>query len=140
LYIRALADAENLRDRTRREKELAQQLAVKSFAKDLLSIADILEIALNSVPAEAREDKSSTHLSNLFTGLNMTYSEMKNTFKRHGLEQFGEENEDFDPNRHQAMFEAPIPGKKPGTVATVTKKGYTLHGIVIRAAEVGIAK
>lgn len=140
MYLRALADAENLRERTRREKEVAQQLAVKSFAVDLLTIADVLEMALNSVPEEKRDDDENPHLKNLFTGLNMTHSELLATFKRHGLEPFDAMNKPFDPNMHMAMFQANIPDKESGVVFDVTKKGYTLHGIVVRAAQVGITQ
>lgn len=139
-YIRALANAENLRERTKREKELAQQLAIKSFAVDMLSISDILETAVDSVPEKERQDDSNPHLKNLFTGLSMTSSELKATFKRHGLEIFDPIGEKFDPNKHQALFQAEVPDKEPGAVFSVTKKGYTLNGIVVRAAQVGVVK
>lgn len=139
-YLRALADAENLRERTRREKELAQQLAIKSFAVDLLSVSDILDIALNSVPEEKRNDESNPDLKNLYTGLSMTHKEMLAAFKRHGLQCFDPVGQPFDANMHQAMFQAPMEGKQPGTVFTVTKKGYLLNGIVVRAAQVGVVQ
>lgn len=139
-YLRALADAENLRERTRREKEQAQHLAIKSFATDLLSVTDILEIALNSVPENERQNDQNPHLKNLYTGLNMTHAELLAAFKRNGLQAFDPLGESFDPNKHQALFQAPVPDKQPGTVFQVTKKGYTLHQIVIRAAQVGIVQ
>jgi molecular chaperone GrpE len=139
-YLRALAEAENLRERTRREKEMAQQLAIKNFAKDLLSVTDVLEIALNSVPEQARNDDSNPHLKNLYTGLSMTNAELLASFRRHGLEPFEAMGQKFDPNCHQALFQAPIPDKEPGTVFDVSKKGYMLHGIVIRAAQVGVVQ
>ena len=139
-YLRALADQENLRERTRREKEMAQQLAIKGFAKDLASVADVLEIALNSVPEEQRKNDDNPHLKSLYTGLHMTVAELIATFKRHGFESFDPIGTKFDPNLHQAMFQAPVPDKEAGTVFAVTKKGYMLHGIVIRAAQVGIVQ
>lgn len=138
--LRALADAENLRERTRREKELAQQLAIKSFAKDLISVADILDIALESVPEAERTNDANPQLKNLYTGLTMTRSEMTSAFKRHGLEPFDPIGQVFDPNQHQALFQAPMHDKEPGTVFTTTKKGYMLHGIVLRAAQVGVVQ
>ena len=139
-YLRALADAENLRERTRREKELAQQLAIKSFALDLLSVADILDIALSSVPESARNDDANPHLKNLFTGLQMTRDEMQNTFRRHKLVGYEPKVGDaFDPNKHMAMFQVPVEeGKSVGAIMNVMKKGYTLHDIVVRAAQVGV--
>jgi molecular chaperone GrpE len=139
--LRALADAENLRDRTRREKEQAQHLAIKSFAKDLLDVADVLETALESVPADVREDaQGHPHLAQLYKGLSVMRSELMSTFRRNGLEMFDAMDQAFDPNRHQAMFQAPIAGKQPGTVFNVSKKGYLLNGVVIRAAQVGVVQ
>lgn len=82
-------------------------MAIKSFAVDLLSVSDILEIALNSVSEEKRNENE--ELKNLYTGLSMTHSELMATFKRHGLVAFDALNQPFDPNMHQAMFQAPIP-------------------------------
>ena len=61
-------------------------------------------------------------------------------FKRHGLAQVDPLDEKFDPNQHEALFEAPIQGKTPGTVIAVTKIGYKLHERIIRPASVGVAK
>ncbi|KAI3647152.1 hypothetical protein MP228_007373 [Amoeboaphelidium protococcarum] len=146
-FLRALADAENLRERTRREKEHAHQLAIKSFAKDLLSIPDILEMALKSVPEQQLDkdvkctEDTKKHLLSLHEGLKMTLHEMFHVFKRNGLEQYSPVVGDkFDPNVHQAMFQVPPneQHKDPGSVFTVTMKGYKLHGIVLRAAQVGV--
>jgi molecular chaperone GrpE len=133
-----LADAENLRERTRKEKEVAQQLAIKSFAKDLLNISDILDLALEAVPQNELEQNAS--LKNLFTGLSMTRTELLSVFKKHGLSEIEALEQQFDPNKHEALFQVPMEGKKPGTVFNVAKKGYALHGIVIRASQVGVAQ
>lgn len=144
--MRSLADQENLRDRTRKEKELAQQLAIKSFAKDLLSISDILDLALTSVKKEdleAEESPAVKALNNLFTGLKMTRSEMDSVFKRHGLVEIETDKKDFDPNLHEALFQVPKDESKgiskAGIIVNTLKKGYTLNGIVIRAAQVGVS-
>lgn len=139
MYIRVLADSENLRERTRREKEITQQLAIKKFAFDLVSVCDIMELAVHSVKQEdLKSENESSPLKNLYTGLNMTFAELKATLRRHGVEPFDPVGKKFDPNMHQAMFQAPNEKLEPGCVFTVTKKGYTLHGILIRAAQVGV--
>lgn len=139
-YLRSLADSENLRERTKREKDLVKQLSIKSFAVDLLSVADILELALKSVPESARHDTSNPHLKNLYEGLNMTHAELMAALRRHGVEHYDALGQKFDPNIHQAMFQAPVEGKESGTVFNVTKSGYLLKGVVIRAAQVGIVQ
>ena len=155
-HLRTLADAENLRARTRREKELAQQLAIKSFAKDLLNVGDILELALDSVSLQKQNDQNSSdksasapdnrnecekELKNLYEGLKMTCAELQNTFRRHGLVKFvPETGTPFDPNESQAMFQIPIEGSVSGSVHSCQKSGYRLNGIVLRAAQVGIVQ
>ncbi|KAL5988029.1 hypothetical protein ACLOJK_035792 [Asimina triloba] len=59
-------------------------------------------------------------------------------FKKFGVEKFDPVNEQFDPNRHLAVFQVPDPSKPPGTVAAVLKAGYMLHDRIIRPAEVGV--
>ncbi|ORY93322.1 GrpE nucleotide exchange factor [Syncephalastrum racemosum] len=148
-YIRCLADQENLRERTRKEITSAQEFAIQKFAKDLLDTVDILGMALQSVPENLRTKDKATEaaleaeklvdqLTNLYTGVSMTETELIKTLKRHGVEQQNPEGEAFDPNQHQALFQAPMPGKEAGTVFAVQKMGYTLKGRVLRPAQVGV--
>ncbi|RKP38824.1 GrpE nucleotide exchange factor [Dimargaris cristalligena] len=140
-YLRCLADMENLRQRTKVEVEKSSKFAIHKFAKELLDTVDILSMALNAVPEDHRADSANhAHLSNLYDGVNMTQSELLKTLKRHGVEPFSPMDEAFDPNKHQAMYQVTIPGKAPGTVISVEKSGYLLHGRVMRPAQVGITK
>ncbi|KAI8923429.1 GrpE-domain-containing protein [Entophlyctis helioformis] len=139
LYRRALADAENVRQRTRREIEEKQTYAIQKFAKELLNTADILTMALDAVP-EAERNGSNEHLKSLYTGVSMTRTELLKTFKQFGIESFSPLDEPFDHNLHQALFQAPIPNKKPGTVFQVTKIGYKIRDRVLRPAQVGVVK
>ncbi|KAL2913009.1 GrpE, mitochondrial [Polyrhizophydium stewartii] len=141
LYRRALADAENLRQRTRKEIEDKQTFAIQKFAKELLNTADILAMALDAVPeAERAGASSNAHLKNLYTGVSMTRAELLKTFKQFGVEAYNPINEKFDHNLHQALFQAPMPGKEPGTVFQVTKVGYKIHDRVLRPAQVGVVR
>lgn len=144
-----MADQENLRERTRKEISSAQEFAIQKFAKDLLDTVDILGMALQSVPENLRTKEKATEaaleadklvdqLTNLYTGVSMTETELVKTLKRHGVEQQNPEGEAFDPNQHQALFQAPMPGKEAGTVFAVQKLGYTLKGRVLRPAQVGV--
>lgn len=148
-YLRCLADQENIRERSRKEIDTTKEYAIQKFAKDLLDTVDILNMAITAVPVELRE-KSSTHentkdvakvfdqLTNLYMGVSMTESELIKALKRHGVDRVNPEGEVFDPNKHEALFQAPMPDKTAGTIFNVTKMGYTLKGRVLRPAQVGV--
>ncbi|XP_061769796.1 grpE protein homolog 1, mitochondrial isoform X1 [Nerophis ophidion] len=138
-YKRALADTENLRTRHRGMVEDAKLFGIKDFCKDLLEVADILEKATESVPKEELTSHN-IHLKNLYDGLVMTEAAMQKVFTRHGLVKLNPDGQVFDPYKHDAIFEMVTEGKEPGTVAVVTKVGYTLHERVLRPAEVGVVK
>ncbi|XP_048827425.1 grpE protein homolog 1, mitochondrial [Brienomyrus brachyistius] len=138
-YRRALADTENLRQRSQKLVEDAKLYGIQGFCKDLLEVADILEKATQSVPKEeVKEDNP--HLKNLYDGLVMTEMQIQKVFTKHGLIKLSPEGQRFDPYEHEALFHAPVEGKEPGTVAIVTKVGYKLHGRTLRPALVGVAK
>jgi len=135
-----LAETENVRQRLNKQIEDAKLFGIQGFCKDLLEVADILNRATNSVPEEVMNE--SPHLKSLFEGLTMTESQLQRVFTRYGLTQISpEEGEVFDPNIHEALFQAPqIEGREPGTVAKVTKIGYRLHSRTLRPALVGVYK
>ena len=136
--LRALAEAENVRRRAEREKTDAQRFAVTRFARDLLAVADNLNRALLSTDAEAR--KSSEALENLCVGVEMTERELLSAFKSAGIETVSPEDEVFDHNVHEALFEVEDPSKPAGTVLQVVERGYLLNNRLLRPAKVGIAK
>ncbi|EPZ32330.1 GrpE nucleotide exchange factor, coiled-coil domain-containing protein [Rozella allomycis CSF55] len=135
-----LADMENLRNRTKREVQDASLFASQKFVKDLLAVADVLEMAISAVPEEHRNDDKNPHLKNLYQGLETTRRELLTIFKRHGVEMYEPLNEAFNPNLHNALFQIPSKDKPEGTILVVEKKGCLLHGRVIRPANVGVAK
>lgn len=137
-YLRALAENENIMTRNKKLMDDARLYGIQSFAKDLLEVADILEKATESVPKE--ELDKNTHLKSLYEGLTMTDTQLQKVFKSHGVEKINPTGEKFDPNFHDAMFMQPFPEKEPGTVAVVTKIGYTLNGRPLRAALVGVVQ
>mmetsp|Transcript_58 Transcript_58/g.151 ORF Transcript_58/g.151 Transcript_58/m.151 type:complete len:263 (-) Transcript_58:136-924(-) len=137
--LRSLAEQENIRSIARRDVEAARNFSVKSFAKSLLEVADNLDRALESV--EEEEVQKNTTLKTFVEGIEMTGSGLTKALQSNGVVAFCDQpGEEFDAEKHQALMEYADPNATPGTVGTVMKKGYTLNGRVLRAAEVGIIK
>jgi molecular chaperone GrpE len=135
--LRALAETENVRRRAQREREDASKYAVAGFAKDLLSVADNLRRALESLPAsEARDERTRS----LLEGVAATERELLGVFERHGVKRIDPKGERFDHNFHQAIFEAERLGEPGGTIIEVLQPGYVLHDRLLRPAMVGVAK
>ena len=137
--LRALADVENMRRRTERELESARKYAHTGFARDLVGAIDNLSRAIDAAPA-AEEAPSLEALSGLFTGLEMSWTEIQSTMERHGIKRVDPKGEKFDYNLHQAMFEVPSDAHEPGAVVEVVQHGYVLHDRLLRPAMVGVAK
>lgn len=118
--LRALADFENLQKITTREKIQAKDFALTSFARDLISSIDILSLALGSIaPAKLVSSEGVTanpDLVGLYEGVTMTKKEIERVLKRHGVVPFNPVGQQFDPNIHEALYQAPVPGKTPGEV------------------------
>ncbi|XP_004579289.2 grpE protein homolog 1, mitochondrial [Ochotona princeps] len=138
-YKRALADTENLRQRSQKLVEEAKLYGIQGFCKDLLEVADILEKATQSVPQEEVRDDN-PHLKSLYEGLVMTEVQIQKVFAKHGLLRLDPVGAKFDPYEHEALFHTPVEGKEAGTVALVSKVGYKLHGRTLRPALVGVVK
>jgi molecular chaperone GrpE len=137
--LRTLADMENLRRRTEREVADARAYAITNFARDMLTVADNFQRAIDSVPAEARE-AGDPALKALVEGVELTEREMLKTLERYGVKRLDPQGERFDPNLHQAMFEVPNPDVPSGTVVQVVQTGYVIGDRVLRPALVGVAK
>ncbi len=106
--LRALAETENVRRRAQREREEASKYAVAGFAKELLSVADNLRRALDSLPeAEAKDERTRS----LLAGVEATERELLRVFERHGIRRIDPKRERFNHNFHEAVFEAERPGK-----------------------------
>ncbi|KAF8539914.1 GrpE nucleotide exchange factor, partial [Trichophaea hybrida] len=136
-FTRAVADFRNLQDRTERETKKAKDYAIQKFAKDLIESVDNLDRALQAVPEEVRNDaEKNKDLVDFYNGLKMTESILLNTLKKHGLEKIDPMGEAFDPNKHEATFQVPVPDKEPNTVFHVQQTGFMLNGRTIRVASI----
>jgi molecular chaperone GrpE len=132
----AQAEVQNSRRRAEKEIADARTYAATGFARDILSVADNLERALASIPAELREDEK---FKGLVAGLEATGRELASVFTRHGISRIAAVGERLDPNRHQAMLE--LPSDQPaGTVVQEMQAGYTIKDRLLRPALVGVAK
>ena len=137
--LRALAETENMRRRTEREVADARVYAVTSFARDLLSVVDNLERALGSLTEEQRAGADAV-LKSLIEGVELTSRDMASVLGRHGVKRLDPKGEKFDPNFHQAMFEAPNDAVPSGAVFEVMQSGWKIGERVLRPALVGVSK
>lgn len=134
-FMRALADAENTRKRADRDRREAENYGGSRLARDLLPVYDNLDRALHALTDEQRTANEA-----LIEGIELTKSELINVFKKHGIEPVTPEVGDrFDPQAHQAMFEAPVPGTKAGDIIQVMTVGFYLHDRLLRPAQVGVS-
>ena len=136
--LRTLADGENLRRRTEREKTDMSKYAITSFARQIVSVADNLTRALESVAEEARNGDE--ELNNLYVGIEMTEKELQNSFEQFHIKAVDSIGQKFDHNLHQAMFEVEDPDQPAGLVVQEMQKGYVLHDRLLRPAMVGVSK
>jgi len=157
------ADFLNLQRNAAREKEQTRDFAITRFASDLLETVDVLALALKSVPPSALQSPSPitdsttpesnsasdsstspksalAYLTELHEGIDMTHRLLLQTLFKYHVKPFDPTGDVFDPNRHEAMYQAPIPGKEPGTIFDCQKTGYTIKDRILRAAQVGVAQ
>ena len=137
--LRTLAEMENLRRRTEREVSDAKTYGVTSFARDMLTVVDNLARALEHVPAEARAS-ADPQVRSVIEGIELTARDLEAVLGRHGVRKLDPKGQKFDPNFHQAIFEAPDETVPSGTVAQVVQTGWTIGDRVLRPAMVGVSK
>ena len=135
--LRALAETENTRRRAARERDDALKYGATALARDLLSAADNLRRALDSLP---EDDAADERTKALLDGVAATEREMLAAFERHGIRRIDPKGERFDHNLHQAVFEVENSGQPGGTVVEVLQPGWVLHERLLRPAMVGVAK
>ena len=134
-FMRALADVENMRKRSDRDRREAENYGGSKLARDILPVFDNLKRAVDAMTPEQREANKA-----LFEGVELTMRELLNVFGKHGITLVAPEVGDaFDPQVHQAMFEAPLPGTKAGDIIQVMTEGFMLHDRSLRPAQVGVS-
>ncbi|WP_425310540.1 nucleotide exchange factor GrpE [Falsirhodobacter halotolerans] len=134
-WMRALADAENARKRADRDRREAENYGGTRLARDLLPVHDNLRRAL-----EAATDEQRAAASGLLEGVELTMRELLNVMDKHGVKAIAPQIGDtFDPQNHEAMFEAPVPGTKAGQIIQVMTEGFMIHDRLLRPAQVGVS-
>jgi molecular chaperone GrpE len=133
----AQAETQNVRRRLEKDAQDARAYAATGFARDILSVADNLGRALDSIPQAMRDDESSKAL---VAGLEATQRELASIFERNGVSRIAALGQPLDPNRHQAMIELPDANVEPGTIVQEMQAGYMLKDRLLRPAMVAVAK
>jgi molecular chaperone GrpE len=134
-FMRALADAENARKRADKQRREAENYGGSKLARDVLPVYDNMKRALDAVDETQREQFGA-----VLEGVELTMRELLSVFKKHGIELISPEvGEKFDPQMHEAMFEAPVPGTKAGDIIQVSAEGFMLHDRLLRPAQVGVS-
>lgn len=136
--LRLVADMDNLRKRTEREKQDMAKFAISKFAEDIVGVADNFERALAAVPAGAAE--ADPALSSLVEGVSMTERQLQSVLEKHGVKRIWPEGEMMNPHVHQAMMQQDNPDVPPGTILQVFQAGYIIAERVVRPAVVVVAK
>ncbi|MFN3423331.1 MAG: nucleotide exchange factor GrpE [Novosphingobium meiothermophilum] len=133
----AKAETQNVRRRMEKDIADARAYAATGFARDILSVADNLSRALESIPADLREDD---RFRNLVAGLEATGREIEKVFSSHGIVRIAAMGLPLDPHQHQAMIEMPSADAEPGTVIQELQAGYMIKDRLLRPAMVAVAK
>jgi molecular chaperone GrpE len=129
-WLRAKAEAENIRRRAQEDVAKAHKFAVEGFSGELLAVKDSLEAALAVESATVESLKS---------GVELTLKQLVSVFDKFNIAEINPVGEKFDPHKHQAMGMVESDAA-PNTVVTVLQKGYQLHDRILRPALVMVAK
>ncbi|MCR4711436.1 MAG: nucleotide exchange factor GrpE [Clostridia bacterium] len=129
-YLRLLADFQNFKRRTEKEKKDIYSFANEKMALPILEVLDNFERAL----AQGTSDEKYAE------GMQMIFKQLTDALKKSGLEEIEALAQDFDPNFHNAVFMEDTDQYESGKVSGVIQKGYSLNGKVIRPAMVKVAK
>ena len=129
LYLRALAEVENVRKRAARDVEQAHRYAIERFAHDLVGVKDSLELGL----------ASGGNVENLRSGTEATLRLLTKAFDSAGLTEIVPAGEIFNPELHEAMAAQPS-DRPPNSVLQVVQKGYQLRNRLLRPARVIVSK
>jgi molecular chaperone GrpE len=129
-WLRAKADAENIRKRAQADITSAHKYAIENFATELLAVKDSLEAALATQNAT---------LENLRSGVELTLKQLNAVFEKFKVVEINPAGAKFDPHQHQAISTVEA-AAEPNTVVQVFQKGYLLNERVMRPAMVSVAK
>ena len=132
--LRTVAEMDNMRKRSDKERSEAYKIGASIFIKEMLPIIDNLQRAMTSfVEGEGTDTKS------FVDGTNAILRDFNSLLEKTGVKTINPEGEKFDPNFHEAMFEIPSDDHEPGIIIQVIEHGYVLENRLLRAAKVGVS-
>ena len=138
LYVRAIAETENVRRRLEKEKEDGAKYAISKFAKDVLSVGDNFQRAIAAVPAEAAGKDPA--LKSFLDGVILAERDFEAELERNGVTKMEAGGQPFNPHHHQAVMEQDDPSVPSGTVLQVYQIGYLIGDRCLRPAMVVVSK
>ena len=130
---RQMAEFENFRKRTEKEKQAMFSMGERSVIEKMLPIVDNFERGLAAVPENEKE-------SPLASGMEMVYRQLLKQLEAMGVAPIEAVGKEFDPAFHNAVMQVESDEYPSGTVAQEFQKGYTYHGTVIRYSMVGVVQ
>ena len=132
-YLRALAEFDNYKKRTVKERADMLKYSGENLARDILNIVDDLERALNSTTAGSATDS-------FVDGIKLITNNLVGVLKKHHIESEESVGKPFDPQKHEAMAMVPTAGYEPGVVMEEITKLYLFKDKVLRVGQVVVAK
>jgi molecular chaperone GrpE len=133
----AQAETQNVRRRLEKDAQDARAYAATGFARDMLSVMDNMQRALEAIPAEVKDEEK---WKGLINGIEATGRELQSVFEKNGIKRVAAVGLPLDPNQHQAMVEIPTDEHEPGTIVQEMQAGYVIKDRLLRPALVGVAK
>jgi molecular chaperone GrpE len=134
-WLRAVAELENLRKRSRRELQTTTNLARASLLRELLEVADNFGRALESAPWNDQDDAK----RGFAEGVRLTYVRFMEILRQNGLQRIEARGASFDPNLHEAISQIETDEVPSQHVVQVIQEGYLLNDMVVRPARVVVA-
>ena len=132
--LRVSAEFENYKKRATREMEEFRKFSNQSLIKEMLSVVDNLELAMNSAKSHQASDKG------LLDGLEMTHKEILKVFERFKVKPISASGQPFDPAFHEAVMQEETDEHPVNTVINELQKGYLIHDRLLRPSMVVVAK
>ena len=129
---RQMAEFENFRKRTEKEKSTMFDMGARSVIEKLLPVVDNFERGLASITEEQRGP--------VYDGMNMIYKQLMDELDKMDVKPIEALGQPFDPNLHNAVMQVESEEFESGVVAQELQKGYTHHGSVVRHSMVSVVK
>ncbi len=136
-WLRAVAELDNYRKRSRRELEDVRRFAVADFLRSLLEVLDNFERALQALDGQVMAEGNAEGVRQ---GVELIHQRFQEILRDGGLSRIEAEGVEFDPALHEAIQQVEQEGVSAGTIVRVVQPGYKLHDLVLRPSRVIVAR